>query len=243
MISNLNGFNATVPVVITQISGEYEHINHNTSGLNMQKMVNTYLVELADENNMIKLALTQGLAYKTDFIHLNITGYRALGQRIFNKYMSILGKENKKPAFKVDNNIKDVVIQKELLIKPKNDLDQWKNLKLDCFASKDLTILCTGALTDTITLKFVKLGPIVIVSMDTYPFVADGTGAINVPNDSIPKELTTNTSYTFECETHKIEFLINGDFNITNANASASYVYTQGTLYNLSAFFCIYTTN
>ena len=96
MISNLNGFNATVPVVITQISGEYEHINHNTSGLNMQKMINTFLVELADENDMIQLALTQGLAYKSDHIHLDITGCRALGQRIFNKYMSIV---NKKPAY------------------------------------------------------------------------------------------------------------------------------------------------
>ena len=30
------------------------------------------------------------------------------------------------------------------------------NLKLDCFASKELTILATGAMTDTVTLKFVK---------------------------------------------------------------------------------------
>ena len=90
-----------------------------------------------------------------------------------------LGKVNKKPAYGVDNNIKDVVMQADLLLKPKNELDTWKNLKLDCFATKELTIVCTGALTDTITLKFVKLGPIVIVSMDTLLFTADANGAID----------------------------------------------------------------
>ena len=71
----------------------------------MQEMVNTFLVELAEENDMFQLASTQGLSCKTDHIHLDITGYRALGQRIFDKYMSILGKENKKTVCGVDNNI------------------------------------------------------------------------------------------------------------------------------------------
>jgi hypothetical protein len=196
---------------------------------------------LADENEMFQLALTQGLRYKTDKIHLDITGYRALGQRMFDKYMSILGKENKKPAYGVDNNIKDVVMQSDLLLKPKNELNQWNNLKLDCFASKELTILATGALTDTITLKFIKLGPIVIVSMDALLFTADATGVIDVPVGSIPEELATNISHKYTCKTHTIIFNTNGDFSIYKEHTTPNF--TSGTPYPLDAFFTIYTTN
>ena len=77
-VSNLNGFNADVPVVLTQISGEYEHIRliDTPMGINvsMQQEINARLVELADEYDKFQLALTEGLVYKTDLIHLDITG-------------------------------------------------------------------------------------------------------------------------------------------------------------------------
>ena len=139
----------------------------------MQQVINAELVELANENDKFQLAKTEGLTYKVDLIHLDIEGCRALGTRMFDKYMSVLGKANKKPAYGVDNNIKDVVFQADLLLKPKNELDMWKNLSLDCFASKVLIIPCTGAHNGSIILKFVKLGPIVIVSMDTLLFTAN----------------------------------------------------------------------
>ena len=44
-------------------------------------------------------------------------------------------------------------MQADLLLKPNNELDMWMNLSMNCFASKELIILCTGALTDTITLN------------------------------------------------------------------------------------------
>jgi hypothetical protein len=163
--------------------------------------------------------------------------------RMFDKYMSVFGKVNKKPAYGVDTNIKDVVMQADLLLKPKNELDTWKNLKLDCFATKELTIVCTGALTDTITLKFVKLGPIVIVSMDTLLFTADANGEIDVAVGSIPEELATNMTHKYTCNTHNITFLTDGDFVISNNDSAAGDTYTSGTVYSLQAFFCMYTTN
>jgi lysophospholipase L1-like esterase len=57
--------------------------------------INTRLVQLADENDKFQLALTEGLSYAADKIHLDIEGYRALGERMFDKYMNILGKKNK----------------------------------------------------------------------------------------------------------------------------------------------------
>ena len=183
------------------------------------------------------------MAYKSDHIHLDITGYRALGQRMFDKYMSILGKENKKPTYAVDNNIKDVVMQSDLLLKPMNELNQWRNLSLDCFASKEVTILCTDALADNITLKFIKLGPIVIVSMDEIAFTADANGAINVPVGSIPKELTTNVTFPFLCPSHIITFISDGDFTISKNDNGVGNMFQSGVLYSLKAFFCIYSTN
>ena len=162
---------------------------------------------------------------------------------MFDKYMSILGKAYKKQTYGVDNNMKDVVMQSDLLLKPKNELNMWKNLKLDCFASKELTILATGALTDTVTLKFVKLGPIVIVSMDTLLFTADSNGAIDVAVGSIPEELATNMTHKYTCNTHIITFITDGDFTITNNDSAAGNTYAIGTVYSLQAFFCMYTTN
>ena len=246
-VSNLNGFNVDVPVVLTQISGEYEHIRliDTPMGINvsMQQEINARLVELANEYDKFQLVSTEGLTYKADLIHIDIEGQRALGERMFDKFMSILGKANKKPAYGVNNNIKDVVMQSDLLLKPKNELDQWTNLKLNCFATKELTILCTGALTDTITLKFVKLGPIVIVSMDTLLFTADANGSIDVAVGSIPEELATNMTHKYTCDTHTITFITDGDFVITNNDSAAGNMYTGGTIYTLQAFFCMYTTN
>ena len=129
--------------------------------VSVQQEINARLVELADEYDKFQLALTEGLVYKTDLIHLDITGCRALGERMFDKYMSALGKANKKPAYGVNNNIKDVVMQADLLLKPKNELDQWKNLSLNCCASKkELTILCTDGLEDVAChTEVCKIGP------------------------------------------------------------------------------------
>ena len=245
-LTNLKGFNNNVPVCLTQISGEYEYIRYNdgdTIDVSMQQVVNQALIELADENDKFMLTKTQGLTYKTDKIHLDMPGYRKLGERYYDTYCKILGIPNKKPTLNLDNNVKDVVMHGDLLLKPKNELDQWSNLKLDCFASKEYTILASGALTDTITLKFVKLGPIVIVSMDTLLFTADADGAIDVPVGSIPENLVTNTSHKYTCDSHSINFLTNGDFTITNNDTVAGNMFEDGTLYTLQAFFCIYTTN
>jgi hypothetical protein len=245
-LTNLEGFNNNVPVCLTQISGEYENIRYNdgdTIDVSMQQVVNQALIELADENDKFMLTKTQGLTYKTDKIHTDMPGYRKLGERYYDTYCKILGIPNKKPTLNLDNNVKDVVMHGDLLLKPKNELDQWSNLKLDCFASKEYTILASGALTDTVTLKFVKLGPIVIVSMDTLLFTADADGAIDVPVGSIPENLVTNTSHKYTCDSHSINFLTNGDFTITNNDTVAGNMFENGTLYTLQAFFCIYTTN
>ena len=52
-----------------------------------------------------------------------------------------------------------------------------------------------------VTLKFVKLGPIVIVSMDSFNFTADATtGPIRGAIGSIPAELAPNTNQP--CSSH-----------------------------------------
>jgi hypothetical protein len=93
-VSNLNGFNVDVPVVLTQISGEYEHIRliDTPMGINvsMQQEINARLVELANEYDKFQLAWTEGLTDKVDKIHIDIEGQRALGHRMFDKYMSVL---------------------------------------------------------------------------------------------------------------------------------------------------------
>ena len=154
--------------------------------------------------------------------------------------MSALGKANKKPAYGINNNIKDVVMQADLLLKPKNELDQWKNLSLNCCASKELTILCTDGLEDVVTLKFVKLGPIVIVSMDSFNFTADATGPIRGAIGSIPAELAPNTNHAVTCRSHSIDFKTNGGFDIYSGYASH---FTSGTAYPIYGFYCTYTTN
>ena len=134
-------------------------------------------------------------------------------------------------------------MQSDLLLKPKNELDQWKNLSLDCFAAKVITIPCTGAYVGTLTFKFVKLGPIVIVSMDDLFFSAAANGSIDVAVGSIPDDLTPYMTYKYSCKTHSITFITDGDLLITNNDIAASYTYTSGSAYLLQAFFCMYTTN
>jgi hypothetical protein len=110
----------------------------------------------------------------------------------------------------------------------------------NCFASKELRILCTGALTDYITLKFVKLGPIVIVSMETFLFTADASGSIDAAAGSIPEELATNISHANTCRSHSIDFKTNGGFSIYQGYANH---FVGGTAYPLYAYFCTSTTN
>jgi hypothetical protein len=90
-VANLNGFDANVPVVLTQISGEYEHIRYINEPTNVstQQVINAELVELADEYDKFQLASTEGLTYKVDKIHIDIEGQRVLGERMFDKYMNV----------------------------------------------------------------------------------------------------------------------------------------------------------
>ena len=88
-----------------------------------------------------------------------------------------------------------------------------ENLGLDCFASKELSLPCTGALVDSIDLKFVKLGPIIFVSMvNGFTFTATGNSTIVIAADAVPIDLRPSTSFVYSGVVQRMQF--NGDGGI-----------------------------
>lgn len=245
-LSQMNGFNSQIPVVLTQISGEYEpYINGSfTPNIQMKSFINEKLFELATENEMFDIVLTGGLNYIADFKHIDITGQRILGSEMFDKYMTLSKQINKKPKYLYNNNVSNINILSDIKLKPKNELELWQNLSLSCYAEKRVTLNCVGAYTGLITLKFVKLGKLCIMSLETdLIFTATNALIVSISSglteDLVPQNDNVSNILKSDIDENIVVYLFG---NTISFEREVSETFNIGASYTILPFALIYTT-
>jgi hypothetical protein len=241
-VNYMVGFNDQVPVILTEISGEYETYV-GAGDENMQSLVNIAIKELVNDDDIFNIALTGGLNYMSDRKHIDIEGQRLLGTRMYDSFAEIA--YNK--ATSLNNNVDNMTLKCNLKLEPKSEILEWENLNLNCFAEKIIIFTGTGAYVGNIILKFVKLGPIVFVSMvESLTFAAAQNDkiytTINIPDDLLPvddyKYIIPGIDATRSA--HVAHFLSDGTFIMILNIASED---TSSTIYEIDKFNCMYYTN
>jgi len=179
--STIVGFDESVPIILTQLSGDYDAINNTTiPPTYMKKYINDVFTSLVEENDNFSMIRTIDLQFKTDARHFQTKSLRTMGHRMFDEYMKVIKQSNPKPVLNTD--VTSIITRSDLYLKPIQTLG-WSNKILNHYGRKSVTysllaVVGTGgdiASLASVIVDYVRLGSIIFATFKNVQNFTVGT--------------------------------------------------------------------